>query len=60
MVILKGQEPYLGYLDIEMTKEELSSFYEGTLTVPGLVENQYIFIRQSTDQRIVDKYCVYN
>lgn len=60
MVVLKGQEPYLGYLDIEMTEEELSSFYEGTLTIPGLLENQYIFIRQSTDQRIVDKYCFQN
>ena len=57
MNILRGQDPYLGYLDIELSNNELADFYENKLEIPELLKNQYLLIRQSEDQKIVDKYC---
>lgn len=45
MNILRGQDPYLGYLDIELSNSELADFYENKLEIPELLKNQYLLIR---------------
>ena len=53
---------YKGYIEIKLDDDKLASFYNSKelyAELYGLKENQYLLIKDSTDE-VVDKYCYQN
>ena len=46
---------YTGYKAVKFSNEELAHFYEAKEAKIDLLENEYLFVKDETDQ-IVDKY----